>query len=212
MRRRHDRNQILRYGQLSAALTVDNGEYAKIVDTSDEWIRPRTGIVTRHIANGETTWRMGARAARAAIDDAGIDPAEIGLVLVTTVTADFATPSMSCCIQQEIGAKNAMCIDVNCACAAFVYAVDMARRYLATGDGVDTVLVVSTEMLSRLTNYADRSTCVLFGDGAGRLRDQGGGKRHVRRDGRRGRLRLRADVLQEPAARLPLDHQPARAG
>lgn len=154
-------------GSYLPPMTVDNGEYAKIVDTSDEWIRPRTGIVTRHIANGETTWRMGARAARAAIDDAGIDPAEIGLVLVTTVTADFATPSMSCCIQQEIGAKNAMCIDVNCACAAFVYAVDMARRYLATGDGVDTVLVVSTEMLSRLTNYADRSTCVLFGDGAG---------------------------------------------
>ena len=145
---------------------VDNNAYAQIVDTSDEWIRPRTGIVTRPIANGETTWRMGAAAGRRALERAGVDPKEVDLILVTSVTPDLLTPSMSCVIQQELGCPDAMCIDANCASTGFVYGLDMARRYLYSGD-VDTVLLISTEMLSRITNYADRSTCVLFGDGAG---------------------------------------------
>ena len=141
---------------------VANDDYTRIVDTSDEWIKTRTGISTRHIADGETTWRMGARAAARA----GISGGEVDLLLVTSVSPDFFTPSMSCVIQQEIGADGCMCIDLNCACAAFAYAVDMARRYLATGD-VETALVVSAETLTRITNYEDRGTCVLFGDGAG---------------------------------------------
>ena len=129
---------------------VDNDAYAKIVDTSDEWIRPRTGIVTRPIANGETTWRMGAAAGRRALEAAGVDPGQVGLIVVTSVTPDFLTPSMSCVIQQELGCPGAMCIDINCACTGFVYGLDMARRYLATGD-VDTALVVSTAPTWRRT-------------------------------------------------------------
>ena len=158
--------QICGTGRCLPENIVDNNEYARIVDTSDEWIRPRTGIVTRHIADGETTWRLGERAARQAIEDAGISPEQIGLIIVSSVSADFATPSMSCIIQGSIGAKNAMCYDIACACAGYVYGLDMARRFLACGD-IDYALIVGTEILSRLTNYEDRSTCVLFGDGAG---------------------------------------------
>ena len=120
--------QICGTGRYLPENIVDNNEYARIVDTSDEWIRPRTGIVTRHIADGETTWRLGERAARQAIEDAGISPEQIGLIIVSSVSADFATPSMSCIIQGSIGAKNAMCYDIACACAGYVYGLDMARR------------------------------------------------------------------------------------
>ena len=126
--------QICGTGRCLPENIVDNNEYARIVDTSDEWIRPRTGIVTRHIADGETTWRLGERAARQAIEDAGISPEQIGLIIVSSVSADFATPSMSCIIQGSIGAKNAMCYDIACACAGYVYGLDMARRFLACGD------------------------------------------------------------------------------
>ena len=120
---------------------VDNEAYTAFVETSDEWIRTRTGIVTRHVADSDATWMMGAKAARSAIEKAGVDPEEIGLIIGTTVSADYVTPSMACIIQQAVGAKNAFCFDLNAACAGFVFALDMARRYLYSG-GVDTVLVV----------------------------------------------------------------------
>ena len=145
---------------------IHNEAFTSIVETSDEWIRTRTGICCRHIADGDTTWHMGAAAAKSALQDGGIDPERIDLIIASSLTGDYATPSLSCLIQKEIGAQNAMCIDINCACSGFVYALDMARRYLACGD-VDTVLIVASEMLSRITDYTDRSTCVLFGDGAG---------------------------------------------
>lgn len=145
---------------------VDNEAFTKIVETSDEWIRTRTGIVSRHIADTDSVAGMGAKAAKAAMEQAGVEPGEIDLIIVTTITGDCCTPSMACVIQGMLGAENAMCFDVNAACAAFVYAVDMARRYLCCPD-VKTALVISTEALSRITDYQDRSTCVLFGDGAG---------------------------------------------
>lgn len=145
---------------------VDNEAYTNFIDTSDEWIRSRSGITTRHIGNGETTWRMGALAAKRALDDAGMKGEEIGAIIVTSVTPDYMTPSASCIIQGELNAMNALCIDVNCACAAFVYGLDMARRYLACDD-IKNVLLISSELLTRMVNYADRSTCILFGDGAG---------------------------------------------
>lgn len=152
---------------------VDNDAFTRIVETSDEWIRTRSGIVTRHIANGDTTWSMGLAAAQNALAAAGMDAAAIDLILVTTVTGDYITPSVSCVLQRELGAKNAACIDINCACAGFVYGLDMAHRYLQCDD-IKTVLLVSAEMLSRITNYEDRSTCVLFGDGAGAVVLQAG--------------------------------------
>lgn len=164
---------------------IDNEAFTAIVETSDEWIRTRSGIATRRIANGDTTWSMGTKAARKALEDAGIPETQVDLILVTTVTSDYLTPSMSCVIQHALGAVNAVCIDINCACAGFVYAMDMAWRYLSCGD-FKTVLIISTEMLSRITNYEDRSTCVLFGDGAGACVVQAGEGRfasHLGADG-----------------------------
>lgn len=153
-------------GSYLPAHVVDNVAFEKIVETSDEWITTRTGIKSRHIADGDTTWSMGYEAARRALESAEISAGDVDLILATTVTADYITPSLSCVIQGLLGAKNAACIDLNCACAGFVYALDMAHRYLQGGD-IKTVLIVSSEMLSRCTNYEDRATCVLFGDGAG---------------------------------------------
>lgn len=156
---------IIGTGMCLPEKVVSNEDYTKIVETSDEWITTRTGIKTRRISDGSPEYLMSVRSAEQAIEKAGIKPEEIGLILHTSVTPDYVTPSMSCIVQGKIGAVNAACIDINCACAAFAYALDMARRYLAAGD-IQYVLIVSTELLSKITNYEDRSTCVLFGDGS----------------------------------------------
>ncbi len=157
---------ILGTGGYKPALEITNDDMAKIVETNDEWIRTRTGISRRCLSNGEPTWYMGAQAAKQAIERAGIDPKEIGLIVDSTITNDFTTPSAACLIQREIGAVNAAAFDVGAACSGFVYALDTARRFLATDDELKYVLVVANEKLSYITNYEDRSTCVLFGDGA----------------------------------------------
>ncbi len=157
---------ILGTGRYLPDRVVSNEEFTAFIETSDEWISSRTGISKRHFADGETTWRMGAQAAQAALDKAGVKAEEIDLIVGTTVTADYQTPSMACVVQHAIGAANAYCFDINAACSAFVYALDLVRSQLACG-GARTALIVSSEMLSRLTDFADRTTCVLFGDGAG---------------------------------------------
>lgn len=154
---------------------VDNEAFTAIVDTSDEWIRTRTGILKRHIADEDTTWSMGLKAARRALENANIAPEEVDLLITTTVTPDYMTPSTSCVIQGELGAVNASCFDINAACSGFVFALDMANRYMSVGDDYKTVLIVSTEVLSRMVDYTDRSTCVLFGDGAGAVVVRKGG-------------------------------------
>lgn len=157
---------IVATGGYQPELAVTNDDMSKIVETNDEWIRTRTGIFERRLSNGEPTWYMGSMAAKQAIERAGIDPADIGLIIDSTITSDFVTPSVSCIIQREIGAVNASCFDLGAACSGFVYAVDAARRYLATDEDLKYVLVVANEKLSYITNYTDRTTCVLFGDGA----------------------------------------------
>lgn len=157
---------ILGTGRYLPDRIVANEEFTAFIKTSDEWISTRTGILKRHIADGETTWRMGASAAQAALKKAGVKAEEIDLIIGTTVSADYLTPSMACIVQQAIGAENASCFDLNAACSGFVYALEIARGQIACGE-VKTVLIVSSEMLSRLTDFKDRSTCVLFGDGAG---------------------------------------------
>ena len=147
-------------------IIATNDDFAKIVETSDEWITQRTGIKQRHITNGEPTYYIGAKAAQKAIEDAGIKPEDIGLIITTTVTADYYTPSTACLIQREIGASGCMAMDVNCACAGFVYGFDMAKRYLQTDHNIRYVLLVAAEELSKFVDYTDRTTCVLFGDGA----------------------------------------------
>lgn len=157
---------IIGVGKYVPDLVVTNDMLSEIVETNDEWITTRTGIKSRHITNNEPTFHLGAMSAKEAIADAGINPNDIGLIIATTITNDFSTPSIACLIQREIGAVGSMAIDINCACAGFVYAFDMAERYLRTDDNIKYVLVVSAEELSKITDYTDRSTCVLFGDGA----------------------------------------------
>ena len=159
---------ILSTGRYIPEDCIANEDFTKFVETSDEWIRTRTGIATRHFANGEPTWYMGAMAAKAALERESIAPEQIDLLLVSCCTPDYLTPSVACMIQRELGLKKAHCIDINCACSGFVYGLDMARRYLNCGDGeIQTVLLVSTERLSQMLDFTDRSTCVLLGDGAG---------------------------------------------
>ena len=158
--------EILGMGSYVPSLRITNDDMAKIVETNDEWISTRTGIKERCLTDGEPTWKMGAEAAKEAVKNAGIDPKEIGLIIDTTITSDFYTPSMACLIQNEIGAENAAAFDLNAACSGFVYAVDSAKRYLQTDENLKYVLVVANESLSKITDYTDRSTCVLFGDGA----------------------------------------------
>ena len=158
--------RVLGTGSYTPAFQVTNEDMAKIVETNDEWIRTRTGIGTRHISDGEPTWYMGAEAAKRAIAAAGIDPLEIGLLIDTTITPEYCTPSMSCIIQRETGAANAACFDMNAACSGFVYAMDTAHRFLKTDPSMRYALVIANESLSKITNYSDRSSCILFGDGA----------------------------------------------
>lgn len=153
-------------GKCLPEMIAANEDFAKIVDTSDEWITQRTGIKTRHISNGEPNYYLGAKAAEMAIADAGIQPSDIDLIIVATCTPDFYTPSESCLIQREIGASGSMAIDINCACTGFDYGLDMAKRYLQSDDDVHTVLLVAAEELSKFVDYTDRSSCILFGDGA----------------------------------------------
>lgn len=158
--------QMIATGRYLPKRAVSNDDFTEIVETSDEWISQRTGMKNRYLSSGEPTWLMGALAAHDALESGGISPSEIDLILVTSVTVDYITPATACMIQAKIGAENAVCMDVNAACAGFVYALDMARRYLCFDD-VKTVLIVSCEMLSRITDYTDRASCVLFGDAAG---------------------------------------------
>ena len=157
---------IVGVGKYIPDLVVTNEMYSQIVETNDEWITTRTGIKSRHITNGEPTYYLGVMAAKEAIENAGITPNDIGLIIVTTITNDFVTPSAACLIQREIGAIGSIAIDINCACAGFVYGFDMAKRYLETDNNIKYALVISAEELSKITDYTDRSTCVLFGDGA----------------------------------------------
>lgn len=158
---------IIGTGSYAPELKITNDDMAKIVETNDEWIITRTGIKSRHYTNGETTWKMGLKAAEKAVEAAGISPEEIGLVIFSTITNDFLTPSCACLVQDAIGAKNAAAFDLNAACSGFVYSLDTAKRFLQTDDDLKYVLVVSAEVLSRIVDFNDRSTCILFGDGAG---------------------------------------------
>ena len=143
-----------------------NNDFTRFVETNDEWIRTRTGIVERRMAGWEPTWYMGTQASLKAIENSGISPEDIGLVITTTVTSDFLTPSMASVIQDKTGAVNAAAFDLNAACTGFIYALDTARRFLATDDDLKYVLVVATEALSRFVDFNDRGSCILFGDGA----------------------------------------------
>lgn len=157
---------IIGTGRFLPPTVIDNNELAKMVKTNDEWIREHTGIVERRIATDETTSYMATEASLAAIENAGIDATEIDLILLATLSPERATPSMSCIVQDKIGAVNATCFDLNAACSGFVYALQTADAYIKAGFA-KTVLVIGSETLSKMVDWKDRSTCILFADGAG---------------------------------------------
>ena len=144
---------------------IENNDFTSFIETNDEWITTRTGIKTRHCAMNMPTWKMGSSAAEKAITVSGISRDEIDLIICTTVTPDTLIPSTACLIQKELGMEGCMAFDINCACSGFVYAVDMAQKYIAAGSARN-VLVVSAETLSKVVDYTDRSSCILFGDGS----------------------------------------------
>lgn len=145
----------------------DNRKLAELVDTSDEWIRERTGVARRHIAaEQETTAYLASNAAQAALQNAGIEAEELELIITATISPGDIMPGTSCEVQKLIGAVNATCFDLNAACTGFLFALNTAQAYIAQGI-YRTVLVIGAETLSNLTNWQDRSTCILFGDGAG---------------------------------------------
>ena len=145
---------------------VSNDDLVKLVDTSDEWIASRTGIRNRRIATKESGADMAAAAAREALRDAGMDGSEIDLILVATCSSDFQFPSTACLVQKAINATKAAAFDLSAACSGFLFALATADAYFRTGR-YKHALVIGAETLSKMMNWADRSTCVLFGDGAG---------------------------------------------
>jgi len=154
-------------GKYVPSHVLTNADLEKRLDTSDEWIRTMTGIEERRIADDSTdTSHMAYNAAVEAIKDAGIKPEEIGLILVATVTPDRPFPSVSTMLQQQLGATNAAAMDVSAACAGFMYGVVTAKQFVESGT-YDYVLVIGVEKLSKITNWEDRNTAILFGDGAG---------------------------------------------
>ncbi|MGN0395384.1 MAG: beta-ketoacyl-ACP synthase III [Coprococcus sp.] len=158
--------RIMGTGSCLAKKIVSNDELARYVDTSDEWISSRTGIKNRRIATDETTSGMAAKAALNALDMAGKKAEEVELIIVATVTPDYYTPSAACQVQAEIGADNATAFDINAACSGFVFALNVAKMYIETGF-CRNALVIGAETLSKILDWEDRGTCVLFGDGAG---------------------------------------------
>ena len=145
---------------------VTNKELEQLVETSDEWIRERTGIAERHVSVGETVVTLASEAARKALEQAGKRAEEIDLILVATCSPEQYLPCCACQVQADIGAVNALAFDVNAACSGFLFALNTADAYLRTGLA-ENALVIGSEVLSKLVDWTDRGSCILFGDGAG---------------------------------------------
>ncbi len=161
------RASILATGSYVPERVLTNADLEKMVDTTDEWIMTRTGIRERHIARpDEATSDMATEAARRALANAGVSAEELDMIIVATITPDMGFPNTACFVQSNIGAVNAFCYDIEAACSGFVYGLDLARQYIATGSA-KTILLIGAEKISCITDWTDRSLCVLFGDGAG---------------------------------------------
>ncbi len=193
---------------------LTNRELEGMVDTTDQWITERTGIKERRIACAQTTVAgMGASAAGIAMDRAGVEPGEIDILIVSTATPDRLLPSTACDMQALLGAGNAVALDISAACSGWLYGLTMAEGYLTAGRG-EIALVVAAEKMSSITDWADRSTCVLFGDGAGAavVRRSDGSKGILgTHHGSDGNL---AELLYRPAggAAVPMDEEVLRTG
>ena len=187
--------------------TLSNADLERIVETSDEWILTRTGIRERRITEANVaTSDLGAAAGKMALDNAGLDATEVDLILVATATGDHLFPSTACIVQDKLGAVNATAFDISAACSGFLYSLTVAHSLLCSGV-CRNALIIGAEALSKITDYEDRSTCVLFGDGAGamivELGTDGNGvfASHLGSDGRfSGLLHLPAGGSRQPAS------------
>lgn len=161
------RAKIAGTGSYLPTQVLSNADLEKIVDTSDEWILQRVGISSRRIASStETNVFMSTQAARKALAMANIDPAELDLIIVATSTPDHAMPSTAVEVQAALGSRKAFCFDMSAACGGFIYGLSVIKQFFATGE-VKKALLIGAERMSRVVDWSDRSTCVLFGDGAG---------------------------------------------
>ena len=158
--------QIIGTGSYLPEKVVSNFDLAEIVDTSDEWISSRTGIKERRISEGENTSDLATKAALNAIENSKINPEDIDLIVLGTLTPDSFMPSTACIVQKNIGAVNATCFDISAACTGFIFAIDIATQFIKAGR-CKVALIIGAETLSKVVNWKDRNTCVLFADGAG---------------------------------------------
>lgn len=165
------RARIVSTGSYLPEFVLTNDTLSKMVETDDKWIRERTGISERRINTVTPNREMATSAALAALKNAEMSPLDIDLIIVSTVTNDKFTPALACCVQADIGASNAFAFDLNAGCSGFVYALETANAFIGAdrlaSKHVNNVLIVCSECLSRITDYTDRSSCILFGDGAG---------------------------------------------
>lgn len=162
------RLKIIGTGSYLPEKIATNDDMAQLVDTSDEWIRTRTGICQRHLVSTpeENTTHMAVQAAKRALDSSKLKPEDIDVILVATVSGDCITPSTACLVQKELQAVNAVSFDINAACAGFLFGLNTVDAYFRCGI-YKTALIIGVETLSKIVDWSDRSTCVLFGDGAG---------------------------------------------
>ena len=158
--------KIISFGSYVPERVVKNEELQKVVDTSDEWISSRTGIKERRISEGDNTSDLAAKAAMVALKRTNLNPEDIDLIIVATTSPDNFTPATACVVQGLLGAVNAFCFDMNAACSGFLFALNTAAQFIKTGQ-CKTALVIGAEVLSKIVDWTDRNTCVLFGDGAG---------------------------------------------
>lgn len=208
MIQRAPRARIVSTGRYNPPKVLTNADLERMVETSDEWIRTRTGISERRVADRETgAADMAAAAARVAMERAGVDAAGLDMILLSTATPDRLLPSTACDVQALLGARNAAAYDYATACSGFLYGLSMAEAHIASGQA-ETILLVATEKMSSIIDWTDRATCVLFGDGAGAAviqRADGDGRGilsgYMKSDG------TLADLLYRPGggARFPLD-------
>ncbi|MCH9613960.1 MAG: 3-oxoacyl-[acyl-carrier-protein] synthase 3 [Chlamydiia bacterium] len=192
------RAKIIGLGSYVPTKVLSNKDLEELVDTNDEWIVSRTGMKERRIAGAEEfTSHMGLEAAKKALSESKIDPVDIDLILFATLTPDFLFPSTACLIQKEIGASRAASMDLQAACTGYLYALSTAKAFVESGR-YKNILIIAAEKLSSITNYKDRSTCVLFGDGASAavISDEGAGFSI-------GELTLGSDGEQEDLLKLP---------
>jgi 3-oxoacyl-[acyl-carrier-protein] synthase III len=206
--------RIIGTGSYLPPKVLTNADLERLVDTSDEWIVTRTGISERRIApEEEATSDLALRAAQSALEAAGLDPADLDMILVATITPDMPFPSTACVLQDRLGARRAGALDLSAACSGFIYGLGMADGLIRAGTA-RTVLLLGAETLSKVVNWQDRNTCVLFGDGAGAVvlradeGERGVLSTHLYADGSKGPLL----ILPGCGSRHPVSHAAVDAG